>query len=46
MAFSVADKASELHVGGMSSILTSGNKFDYFPTKPHRKEFAQLKPGS
>ena len=41
---SVVDNASELHVGGMSSILTPGNNFHYFLTTPHGEEFAQLKP--
>ena len=35
--------ASELHVGGMSSIPTPGNNFHYFHTTPHGEEFAQLK---
>ena len=41
---SEVDNASELHVGGMSSILTPGNNFHYFLTTPHGEEFAQLKP--
>jgi len=41
---SVVDNASELHVGGMSSIPTPGNNFHYFLTTPHGKEFARSKP--
>ena len=40
----VVDNASELHVGGMSSIPTPGNNFHYFLTTPHGEEFDQLKP--
>ena len=42
--FSVVDNASELHVGGMSSISSPENNFHYFLTTPHGEEFAQLKP--
>ena len=38
------DNASELHVGGMSSIPTPGNNFHYFLAAPRGEEFAQLKP--
>ena len=41
---SVVESASELHVGGMSSIPTPGNNFHYFLTTPHEEEFAQSKP--
>ena len=44
MDFSVVGNASELHVGGVSSIPKLGNNFPYFLTTPHREEFAQLKP--